>query len=213
MRFYSRIVHPGWRSEVPTPTEPCVYICSHHNLNGPVMTLTFLGFPVHAWALHVFLDRKSCRKQYAEYTFSKRFGMPKPVADTLAWAASGVVSGLIRSMGSIAVWRGSSKIHTTFRESMDALKKGESILIFPDIEYSAENEGIGAMYEGFLLLGRMYARAEGKGLQFVPLYCDGRTKRIVQGDAVMFRPDVPYKEEIERVRLTLTERINEMAGK
>ncbi|MDY5015049.1 MAG: hypothetical protein SO063_03185 [Eubacteriales bacterium] len=213
VRVGSRIVHAGWRSEVPVPEEACVYVCSHHNMHGPILTLTLLDFPVHAWVLHVFFDRESCRKQYAEYTFSKRFGMPQPVANALAWLVSGVISGLVRSTGAIAVWRGTSKIHATFRESLEALKKGESVLIFPDVEYSAENEGIGAMYDGFLLLGRMYTRAEGKGLPFVPLYCDEKSKRVVQGEPVVFRADAPYREESERVKNELAQRINEMAQK
>ena len=212
IRFGSRLVHPGWRSEVQAPQGPCVYICSHHNLHGPITSLTWLGFPVHPWVLNVFFDRESCRKQYAEYTFSKRFGMKPWLANLCADVTSGVVSAIVRSTGAIPVWRGSPRLPETFRESMEALKNGESLLIFPDIAYSGESTGIGEIYEGFLLLGRMYGRETNRSLAFIPLHLDYEKKRILEGEPVLYDPAAPPKEERKRAAAALTARINAMAA-
>ena len=211
-RLGSRLIHPGWSSEVRRPREPSVYICSHHNLHGPVTTLTWLDFPVRTWVLNVFFDRESCRRQYAEYTFSRRFGMKRGLANLCAAVASGAVSSTVRSSGAIPVWRGSPKIHGTFRESADALRAGDSLLIFPDIAYSAEEQGIGEIYEGFLLLGRLYARETGRDLPFIPLYCDEGTKRIREGRPVVYAAQGTPREERRRVARELIAQINEMAA-
>ncbi len=212
-RFGSRIIHPGWKVDVQPPAEPSVYICSHHNMHGPVTALTWLPFPVRPWVLSVFFDYQSCKKQYSEYTFSKRYGMPQWLATFLASAVSGVVAGVVHSACAVPVWRGSSKIHSTFRESGDALCAGDSLLIFPDIAYSAENQGIGEIYEGFLLLGRLYARETGKNLAFIPLYCDENTRHIREGKAIVYNASAPSKDERRRVAGELIAEINEMASR
>lgn len=203
VRFLNRLLHPGWQAEVPPPSGARVYICRHKNMQGPLMTLTFLPFPVRTWVYYVFFDRETCYRQYVDYTFSKRYHMPMPVARTLAWVVSGLVSALIRSTGAIAVHRGTVRIHETFRESLDALKAGDSLLVFPDVDYTSEDDAMGAMYEGFLLLGRSYGRATGKGLTFIPLHVDEHTRRIVQLTPVTYNPAAKPADEKARVREAL----------
>lgn len=93
-RFFVRLKIGRWTAEVPPPEGPTVYVCHHGNMRGPVTSLCWLPFPVRPWVLHVFTDRETCRAQYRGYTFSKRFGMPQPLAAFLAWAVSGYVSAL-----------------------------------------------------------------------------------------------------------------------
>lgn len=212
LRVFYRAFHGRWHTQVKAPQVPTVYICSHQNMQGPITTLAYLPFPVHAWILNVFFDRESCRKQYSEFTFSKRFGMPQWLADALAWIVSGVVSALVRSTGAIPVWRGTSRINETFRDSVEALKAGESLLIFPDVEYSQDSGEMGKIYEGFILLGRMYAHNTGLPLNFVPLYCDENRKEIVEGEPIRYDPTAPSKTERARISTALVESVNRMAA-
>lgn len=212
LRAIYRFFRRGWQAKVKAPETPTVYICSHQNMHGPITTLAYLPFPVHAWILNVFFDRESCRKQYAEFTFSKRFGMPQRLADALAWIVSGVVSGLVRSTGAIPVWRGTSRINETFRDSVEALKAGDSLLIFPDVQYSQDSGEMGSIYEGFILLGRMYAHSTGLSLNFVPLYCDEDGKEIREGEPIAYDPEAPSKSERARISAALVESVNRMAA-
>jgi len=206
-----QLIHPGWRMEVMPPQEPTVYICSHHNMQGPLTTLAFAPFHVRAWVLHVFFDRESCYHQYADYTFTERFGMPHWLGNALAWVVSGAVSGLMHSLRAIPVNRGTSKIMETFRESLNALKEGDSLIIFPDTAYSAENEGIGSIYEGFLMLEKSWRRTEGKNLRFVPLYIDEPRKRVLEGEEIRFDPEKDFKSDMPRVSAAIREGINSLA--
>lgn len=154
-RFFVRLCIGRWSAGVAEPEGPAVYVCSHNNLLGPLAALCWLPFDVRPWTLHVFLEREACRKQYREYTFSRRFGMPEPLAALLAWGASGYVSALMRSMAAIPVHRGTVKLGHTFRETVSALQAGESVLIFPDVDYTDDSGGIGEVYDGFLLIERL----------------------------------------------------------
>jgi len=211
-RAVYRLFHPRWKAQVRQPAVPTVYICSHQNMQGPLTTLAFLPFAVHPWILSVFFDRESCKKQYAEYTFSKRYGMPEKAANALAGIVSGVVSALVRSTGAIPVWRGDRKrITETFSESLSALKRGESILIYPDIQYAQVSGEMGRIYEGFILLGKMYARETGKSLRFAPLYCDRNAKRILEGTESLYNPAANVHAERTRIAAELVENVNRMA--
>ena len=151
-RFFVRLKVGRWTADVPPAEGPTVYVCSHGNMAGPLVTLCWLPFPVRPWVFHVFAEKESCRKQFGEYTFSKHFGLPGPVARFLAWVVSGYVSTLVASAGAIPVYRGSVHIGTTFKESVAALQAGDSVLIFPDIDYTDSSDTIGEVYNGFLLM-------------------------------------------------------------
>lgn len=207
-RFFVRIGLGRWAVDVEKPLEPTVYVCSHNNLRGPLAVQAWLPFAARTWALHVFFDREGCRKQYREYTFSKRFGLPGPVAAFFAWIAAGFVSCLMASIRAIPVYRGSVKIGTTFKETVSALQAGDSVVIFPDVDYTDSANGIGEVYDGFLLLERFWRKASDKPLRFVPLRLDASAHRISEGRAVRFDRGAGWKPEIARVREALRAEIN-----
>lgn len=207
-RFFVRLCIGRWSAGVAEPEGPAVYVCSHNNLLGPLAALCWLPFDVRPWTLHVFLEREACRKQYREYTFSRRFGMPEPLAALLAWGASGYVSALMRSMAAIPVHRGTVKLGHTFRETVSALQAGESVLIFPDVDYTDDSGGIGEVYDGFLLIERFWRKVSAQPLRFVPLRLDTAARRITEGRAVSFRRDAVWKTEMNRVREALRAEIN-----
>ena len=207
-RFFVRLCIGRWSAGVAEPEGPTVYVCSHNNLLGPLAALCWLPFDVRPWTLHVFLEREACRKQYREYTFSRRFGMPEPLAPMLAWGASGYVSALMRSMAAIPVHRGTVKLGHTFRETVSALQAGESVLIFPDVDYTDDSGGIGEVYDGFLLIERFWRKVSAQPLRFVPLRLDTAARRSTEGRAVSFRRDADWKTEMNRVRAALRAEIN-----
>ena len=207
-RFFVRLGVGRWSVNVSRPEGPTVYVCSHNNLLGPLAALCWLPFDVRPWVLHVFLDREDCEKQYREYTFSKRFGMPELAAALAAWGASGYVSALMESMGAIPVYRGTSRLGRTFRETIAALQAGESVLIFPDVDYTDGSDGIGEVYDGFLLTERFWRKVSDRPLRFVPLRLDAAGRRITEGRAVSFRRDAEWKPEMDRVREALRAEIN-----
>ena len=207
-RFFVRLKIGRWSSQVAPPQGPAVYICHHGNMAGPLATLCWLPFAVRPWVLHVFTDRESCRAQFRDYTFSQRFGLNKSLASFLAWAVSGYVSALMSSLGAIPVYRGSIKAGATFKETVAALQAGDSVLIFPDVDYTDEADGIGAVYDGFLLVDRFWSKVSDKPLDFVPLRLDAANRRITAGEPVRFDRSADRKTEQVRVREALRAQIN-----
>jgi len=207
-RFFVRPWLGRWTVEVEPPQRPSVFVCSHSNMLGPLVTQCYLPFPTRLWALHVFLTREGCRKQYRDYTFSQRMGMPRPLAGALAWAVSGYVSALLRSIRAIPVYRGMAKLGDTFRETLAALRAGDSVLVFPDVDYTDESDGIGEMYDGFLLVDRLWSRESEEPLDFIPLRMDAARRRLTAGKAVRFDRSADRKQEMKRVKEALRQEIN-----
>jgi len=179
IRRIARAFTKKYRCEVPEPEDPTVYVCRHLNMHGPLTTIIHLDFHVHPMVLNNFFDKNDCYKQYAEFTFTERRGKKKKKHNPLAFIASRIVPSVIKSVRAIPVYRGAeSNSMQTLKAAIKHLQNNESVIVYPDIEYTAGYETESELYEGFLLLGLLYKRATGKSLRFVPVYIDESSKTI-----------------------------------
>ena len=207
-RPFIRLVVGRWSVQAPPPEGPTVFVCSHGDMAGPLATQCWLPFPTRPWVLHVFLSREECRRQYRDYTFTQRFGLPRPAAALLAWAVSGYASALVRSVGAIPVYRGSARLKETFRRTVEALQAGDPVIVFPDVDYTDRSGDMGEIYDGFLLIDRFWQRVSDTPLDFVPLRLDRTARRIAAGEAVRFDRTAPRQGETVRVREALLRGLN-----
>ena len=207
-RPFIRLVVGRWSVQAPPPEGPTVFVCSHGDMAGPLATQCWLPFPTRPWVLHVFLSREECRRQYRDYTFTQRFGLPRPAAVLLAWAVSGYASALVRSVGAIPVYRGSARLKETFRRTVEALQAGDPVIVFPDVDYTDRSGDMGEIYDGFLLIDRFWQRVSDTPLDFVPLRLDRKVRRIAAGEAVRFDRTAPRQGETVRVREALLRGLN-----
>jgi len=190
---------------------PAIYVSRHQNMHGPVHCMAFMPVPVHIWALHMFSDKEACLTHYRDFTFSRRFGWPRWLAAMVAYLVSVPVSSCMRSMGAIPVYRGQREVLKTFELSVDALMRGESLILFPDIVYDDTSGEAGDFYTGYLHLARTYRKKTGKELAVIPVYCTKKTRKLVIGEPVMFSAEAPFRAEKERVAQAIHDSLNEMA--
>ena len=200
-RFFSK----KYRSDVLPDEDGAVYVCRHRDMHGPYTTLKWLKFNVHPMILSVFFGHKNAYKQFSEYTFSVRVGKPVKRFDMRAWLSAHLINIGINGVKAIPVYRGTMQAVKTLRKSIDCLKAGESIIVYPDIDYVGDGSGGEGIYEGFIHLGELYHRTTGKSLKFIPLYIDDNEKRIVSYDAVTCDS---FKENGAEVKEYLTCAIN-----
>lgn len=196
----------------PQPDEPSVYVVHHKNLSGPIHAILTLPEESHLWVYRVFFERRECFKQYRDYTFTKRFGMPRALATPAAWLLSRIVPGIMHSFAAIPVHRDSRNILDTFKQSHSALLKGESLIICPDVNYDSSSEQMGEIYTGFFHLEKMYFKATGKHLAFVPVSYNKTRHVTTLGQPVTFNDNIPYNEQKGLIATTLTNAINQMVS-
>ncbi len=187
-------------------TEPAVYICRHSDAKGPIASIINIPIEVHPWSFHVFCEVESCRKHYAEYTFHVRFGWSKFKSELVARLGAAPFTALLHSVGAIPVYRNSAKIYNTFKQSVAALKNGESVLIFPDVDYTKTDGDTGDLYDGFVILERMYFKETGKHLPFVTMHISDAKRSVFLGEPVMFEEGIPFKQQ----QLTVVQKLHDV---
>jgi 1-acyl-sn-glycerol-3-phosphate acyltransferase len=210
----AKIIYPKYTVHIPNHVhDPVVYVSHHQNLFGPFVILLWFPKSLHAWILQFFLDQKACYQQYVDYTFTKRFGWNKRLAKICAFPISFFIAALLNSGKGIPVHRGSRKILDTFKLSVTALSKGESIVIFPDMNYRDDSASTKEMYEGFLYLEKYYYKATGKHVCFVPLYASRSKHLIIAEEQIYFRERIDYNIERKIVYEKIHHSLNELAKK
>ncbi|MCE5195933.1 MAG: glycerol acyltransferase [Negativicutes bacterium] len=199
-RQIARILIPTYKikSDFDVPS-PAVFICRHNNMLGPTNVIAWYPKYLRIWVLNVFMEKEACYRQFADYTFHKRFGWPKWAARTVSGIISPFVVNLMASMGAIPVYRNSMESIRTIKETLKALIAGDTVLIFPDIDYTATNAEVRKVYEGFLYLERYYYNKTGKHIPFVPLRLDQKLREIVVGEAVCFADGIDFLDQKESI--------------
>lgn len=178
VRSLARVFLPTYTCRVPPKTKGVVYLCRHLDMKGPIVALRTLPFDTHPMVFAPFFSFSACRRQYRNYTFSQRFGLPRFLAGVLSVPAALFVVPLVRSAKAVPAYRGGIDAVKTYRAAMHSLEKGEPLLIFPDIEYTAKETSDAGIYTGFLYLEKLYRKKYGTSLSFIPLHIDTQ-KRIL----------------------------------
>ncbi len=193
---------------VSTPTEPCVYLCRHLNLHGALTVNKCSTFDFQTFVLHVFTNQKSCFNQFYNYTFSKRRNRSKIFAFLPSLIASLIVPPICSPKQTVPVYRNDAEAFKTIKASLDALKSGRSLLIFPDVDYtnvaSSEKHVI---YNGFLCLEKLYYKTTGRHLKFIPLTIDENSKTVNEKIAISFNADIPFEKEMPLVSKKIADAI------
>ncbi|MGN1387824.1 MAG: glycerol acyltransferase [Bacillus sp. (in: firmicutes)] len=211
-RTITRLFYPSYQPEnTDTDTHSVVYVSHHEHFRGPLSIMLWTEKPIHIWALSAFYEQPTCCKQIVQYPFVKRFGWNEKAALIICLPLSYIISALVRSANAIPVYRGSREIVKTFRQSVDALSKGDNILIFPDVHYDNRSPIIGEIDPGFLHLEKYYYRKTKKHLTFIPVYASKSQKKIVQGKPIAFQDGVDFKIEQERVKEALHSSLIQLA--
>ncbi len=173
-----------YKSRVEPPEgEPHVYISRHLNTQAPVVICQSLGFDLHFFVLHNFFGFRKVYKQYREYTFTAKHdlrGIKLFFAKIAAFFAALWFAPMVKSIKAIPVYRGGSDSMITFKRAMEYLGRGESLIVFPDIDYSADEKTPSEIYTGFLFLDKLYYKKHGRHLCFVTLKVDSECREITE---------------------------------
>ncbi|MBE5783628.1 MAG: hypothetical protein E7329_09985 [Clostridiales bacterium] len=184
--FFARFFTRKYSGEGIRNDGPAVYVCRHLDMHGPIEAIVNFPFSVHALTLHVFLDKEACIRHFSDYTFSKRVGKKAGFWRRLgAQIAGSAIVPLMKSLQAVPVYRDSGEALKTMRQGLKWLEKGDSLMIWPDVEYTEEYGQDFEIYSGFLFLGELYHKRTGKELRFIPLVLDDETGKITQGDPVI----------------------------
>lgn len=204
-RWLFRTFSHRYETNIGKPGEPVVYVCRHLNMHGPYTTMKWLPFDVHPMIIHMFFDRKKTAAHMTQYTLSARYGKKPKKFSIAAHATSWIAPPLMHSLQGVPVYREGTKTISTLKCGLNYLLQGESLIIYPDVDYTGSYDKPSEIYEGFLYIGELYYKKTGKLLQFVPLIIDDQNRQIRSGEPVALRS---YRKEGTDAARKLKQAIN-----
>lgn len=204
-RWLLRIFSRKYSTDISRPDEPAVYVCRHLNMHGPYTTLKWLPFDLHPMIIHMFFERKKTVKHMTQYTFAERYGKEPKKFSLAAHVMSWIAPPMMRSLQGVPVYRKGMQVVSTLKCGLKYLLKGESLIIYPDVDYTGSYEKPSEIYEGFLYMGELYHKKTGKMLRFVPLIIDDECRQIRSGRPVVL---CSYRQEAGEAAAAIKHAIN-----
>lgn len=190
-----------------------VFVANHLEVYGPV--LAYLHLPVRKkrfWIIDKMMDANLAAQQmsYAVNDPNNFKWAPKWLKKLGVKALKGIASYvLVCKAKGISVSRDNArKMIQTFQESVSAMGKGYSVVLFPEMQY--KERGFGEVYDGFVTLGKYYYKKTGKLLSFYPVYIDKFDRKMNIGKPIKFDPEKP--NDTARIVNYLSSEINAFAN-
>ena len=198
---------------------PCVFVCNHGEIYGPIVTNLYVPFSFRPWVTYEMMDRKAIADRVCNGTLQNIKGPFKPVVHYIVdKVAAPFLAWIMKSVESIPVYHDNPrKLMQTFRETTAAMEAGDNILLFPEnadtsADHRYQREGVSEFFTGFTMIGQLYNKKTGKCPQFIPLYADRHKRIITFGVPTRYNPDVPANDEKERLCTYLRGEMMRLAG-
>lgn len=204
--FYPKSTFEGLEN---LPQEPCILVGNHTRMNGPLIAELYLPTKRAIWCAGQMMNLKDV-PAYAFQDFWS--GKPKWTHwfyRALSYVIAPLAVCIFNNAHTIAVYR-DARIISTFRCTMEALKEGVNVVIFPE-HLEPHNHIVYDFQDKFIDVARLYYKKTGKTLSFVPMYLAPALRKVSVGKPVVFRPDAPMDEERSRICQTLMADITALA--
>jgi len=191
---------------------PAVFVANHLEAAGPVACCCSLPMRVHPWVIGDMMDREAAAAYLNMDFIERQLRLRPPLSLRLSRLLSRVTVPMFWSLGCIPVYKGDyERMKETLLLSMEALRQGEFLLIFPEEPLLGKDEetGMSPFQHTFARLGELYYAETGERLQFYPAAV--HSKGVVQvGRPVLFNPLIPAGVERQRLKGRLESEVREM---
>lgn len=190
------------------PNEPVIVVANHSQAQGPLLAALRYPRPKGIWCIGEMLNAREV-PQYAYEDFWRQ----KPIMirwffKLLSYIIAIPASYALKHSDTIPVYK-DSRIITTFKKTVENLKEGNDVIIFPEWR-TEHNEIINELQDKFVDVARLYYKTTGKKIKFVPMYHAANLKKVVFGNPIEFDPTLDMnlqrklicnhiKDEITRV--------------
>jgi 1-acyl-sn-glycerol-3-phosphate acyltransferase len=195
------------------PTEgPAVFIANHADAAGPIAIACSLPVRIHPWAISYMMDKRLAPAWLQADFAERQLHLEPPFSRWLAQALCSFVVPLFHSLGCIPVAAGDyQRMEETLRLSMDVLRKGEYLLVFPE-DYRLAYDPVTRMQpfqHSFVRLAEEYYKETRRRLTFIPMAAHPAGYLMV-GEPVLHDPLNPPGAERRRLKNLLEQTITRM---
>ena len=183
--------------EVPFDGKPAVFVCNHDRAFGPMaMCAHFeLSENMRPWInAQVLSPRKSPEYIRHDYWWDLSKWYSPILGHTLVYLYALILPLILHGSDCIPVYHDTSVI-STLRRSIEMLRDGKHILIFPEHPTGFRKYGE-KIFDGFVSIGRLYYSKTKEIVNFYPVNVDWKEKTICVGRPIPYDPSVKYDEQV-----------------
>lgn len=191
--------------------EPTIIVGNHTHMNGPICGELYSPTKSTTWCAWQMMHLKEVPSYaYKDFWNNK----PKYISwfyKLLSYIIAPISVCVFNNANTIPVYH-DSRLMTTFKQTIDSLSKGTSVIIFPEC-YEPYNNIINNFQDKFVDVAKLYYKRTGKAVTFTPLYIAPNLKKMFFGKPISFNPELPTEKERERVCHYLMDTITDIAIK
>ena len=193
-----RTFSPRMRTEWETPFEdgPCVFVGNHAGAIGPVdMCAKFpLYEKCHPWINNGMLEAKQVPAYVRQDYWWKPGSFFEPVLNvTVPYLAAAIVPPILRSTHYIPVYH-DQRIMQTMRQSIQVLRKGEYLVIFPE-QPSGWQSHHNWINTAWLRLGELWYRTSGRALKLYPVCVNYKQHVFQVSSPIWYDPSRSFESQ------------------
>lgn len=202
IRTFSHRMTTEW--EVPYENGPCVFVANYYGAIGPLeMCVKFpLRDQCHPWINEEMLEARKAPSYIRKDYWWKPGTVFEPLLKvTVPYIAAAVLPPVLRNVKSIPVYH-DQRIILTLRQSIRALQKDESLIVFPEqpSRWLPQQE---LLNTSWLRLGEMWYRTCGRALKLYPVHIDRKRHVFKVAAPVMYDPSRRFTEQEEELAARL----------
>ena len=190
------------------PDEPVVLVGNHSQMHGPIVGELYFENCV-TWCEGEMMHLKEVPAYSYKDFWSYKPKWTKWFYKLMSYLIAPLAVFIFNKARTIPVYK-DTRIVITFRKTIDKLKEGKSIIIFP--EHDVEYNNILFDFQGnFIDVARVFYKRTGKEISFIPMYIAPKLKKVYLGAPIKYNSKSSISEERARIRQCLMAEITEMA--
>lgn len=199
IKFFVRIFYKKMKIEglENLPDEPCILVGNHAQANGPIIGELYFSKNTYMWCNSEVMNLKEAPSYAMKDFFPYKHKSVRWFYKLLSYIIAPLCCLIFKNARTIAVYR-DSRIISTFKHTVNYLKEGNNIIIFPECS-DDYNEIINEFQENFIDVAKLYYKRTNKELMFVPFYNCPSLKKVVIGKPIKFNINNDFKEEKQMV--------------
>lgn len=194
------------------PDHPAVFIANHLANLGPIAVVISLPIRLHPWISAEMLDPLRAPGYLNQDFIGPTLHIHGVFGRTLANTLAKITVPMLAGLGCIPVERGAVLTASSFRRSLELIRQGESLLIFPedDLQPGDPQTGTRPFLGGFVQLCLLYKKQTGKSLPVYALAVHPPSQTIVIDAACVFDQYIHRRDALEDASAKMRQRIIEL---
>lgn len=158
-----------------------IIVGNHCNMKGPVVYELYLPAFTAKWGAGEMLGNYKSRFFYLrDVYFMQKRGYGKAFSSFLAFFEAFFSIYFYKGMKLLPTWR-DARFAKTVSDSIEVLKDGTSVLVFPENSSEGYKEVLTEFFPGFVMLAERYFKRTGRDAPVYPVYYSGKDNKMVIG--------------------------------